>query len=461
MIRYHASWLLPISMPAVRDGTVVVDEHGRIAYVGPRDAAPAGEDRDLGAAVLMPGLINVHSHLELTAMRGFLEDLPFREWILRLHRSKRAVLTDERLLNSACAGIAEGLLAGITTYADTCDTGVAIDAMIAMGVRGRMYQEVFGPDQESWTAEFDGLRVKVERLRERANGGGVDALVDVGISPHAPYTVCDELFSASARYAAAERLPMAVHIAESEEEHALVCEGSGVFAEGLRERGIQVAPRAASPVRLLARLGVLETKPLLIHCLRVDDEDLRLIAQSGSSVAHCPVANAKLGHGIAPVARMLEMGIDVALGSDSVAANNRMDLLEEARIACLMQRAALRSPAALPPQVVIEMATLTSARVLGLEERVGSLERGKDADLAAFSLESLRGQPVEDPCSALVFSLGGSRARLVTVRGRELVREGELVAHDAGLLAAEVVKVGRELQRWLVDHPFLRTARRP
>ncbi len=461
MIRYHAGWLLPISIPAVRDGTVVVDEHGRIAYVGPRGAAPPGEDRDLGAAVLMPGLINVHSHLELTAMRGFLENLPFREWILRLHRSKRAVLTEERLLHSACAGIAEGLLAGITTYADTCDTGVAMSAMLAMGVRGRMYQEVFGPDTESWLPELDGLRVKVDRLRELGNGSGVDGLVDVGISPHAPYTVCDDLFAASARYAAEERLPMAVHIAESQEEHALVCEGRGLFAEGLRQRGIPVSPRAASPVRLLARLGVLETKPLLIHCLRVDEDDLRLIAQSGSTVAHCPVANAKLGHGIAPVARMLEMGIDVALGSDSVAANNRMDLLEEARVACLMQRAVLRSPAALPPQVVIEMATRTPARVLGLEERVGSLERGKDADLAAFSLEPLRGQPVEDPCSALVFSLGGSRARLVTVRGRELVRDGELVAHDASLLATEMVRVGQELRRWLVDHPSLETVPRP
>lgn len=461
MIRYHASWLLPISMPAVRNGTVVVDEQGRIAYVGPSDAAPPGEDRNLGAAVLMPGLINVHSHLELTAMRGFLEDLPFREWILRLHRSKSAVLTEERLLHSACAGIAEGLLAGITTYADTCDTGVAMSAMLAMGVRGRMYQEVFGPDPESWRAELDGLHGKVEALRHPGNASGVDPLVDVGISPHAPYTVCDDLFAASARYAVEERLPMAVHIAESEEEHTLVCEGKGVFAEGLRRRGIEVSPRALSPVRLLARLGVLETKPLLIHCLRVDEEDLRLIAESGSAVAHCPVANAKLGHGIAPVARMLEKGIEVALGSDSVAANNRMDLLEEARIACLMQRAVLRSPAALPPPVVIAMATLASARVLGLEKRVGSLERGKDADLAAFSLESLRGQPVEDPCSALVFSLGGSRARLVTVRGRELVRDGELVAHDAGSLATEVGKVGRELRRWLVEHPTLETSPHP
>lgn len=446
-------------MPAVRDGTVAVDEHGRIAFVGPRSAAPPGEDRDLGAVVLMPGLINAHSHLELTAMRGFLEDLPFRDWILRLHRSKRAVLTDERLLHSACAGIAEGLLAGVTTYSDTCDTGVAMSAMLAMGVRGRVYQEVFGPDPANWQGELDGLRGKVEQLRALGHGGA-DALVDVGISPHAPYTVCDDLFSASACYAEEERLPMAVHIAESEEEQALVSEGTGVFAEGLRLRGISVVPRAASPVRLLARLGVLETKPLLIHCVRVDEGDLQLIAQSNSTVAHCPVANAKLGHGIAPVARMLEMGIEVALGSDSVAANNRMDLLEEARVACLMQRAVVRSPAVLPPSAAIEMATLASARVLGLEHRVGSLEPGKDADLTAFSLVALRGQPVDDPLASLVFSLGGSRARLVTVKGRELVRDGELVVQDADWLVAEMVKVGRELRRWLVDNPHLEPAPR-
>jgi cytosine/adenosine deaminase-related metal-dependent hydrolase len=444
VIRYHAEWVLPITAPPIRCGTVVVDSTGRIDFVGPRGEAPPGEDRDLGLSALLPGLINIHSHLELTAMRGFLEELPFAEWILRLHRAKRAVLSPALLLDAACAGIAEGLLAGITTYADTCDTGASFDAMLAMGVRGRMYQEVFGPDPATWETELDALRLKIERLRTRSGD-----LVDVGISPHAPYTVCDPLFTAASAYARDEQLPVAVHIAESESERQLVCEGAGVFAEGLRARGIPVVVRADSSLRLLERLGVLDNRPLLIHCIRVDDEDLRLIAESGSAVAHCPVANGKLGHGIAPASRMLELGIPVAIGSDSVAANNRMDLLEEARVAMLMQRAQGRSPELMPARVLLEMITLVPARILGIDDRAGSLERGKDADLCAFALDDVRAAPTIDPADALVHSLGGSRASLVTVRGRELVRDSQLVEHSGTSLADRAALIGEELQRWL------------
>jgi cytosine/adenosine deaminase-related metal-dependent hydrolase len=444
VIRYHAEWVLPITAPPIRHGTVVVDGAGRIEFVGPRSEAPPGEDRELGLSALLPGLINIHSHLELTAMRGFLEDLPFAAWILRLHRAKRAVLSPTYLLDSACAGIAEGLLSGITTYSDTCDTGASFDAMLAMGVRGRMYQEVFGPDPAAWETELDALRVKIERLRPRSGD-----LVDVGISPHAPYTVCDPLFSAAAAYARDEQLPMAVHIAESEAERKLVCEGSGVFAEGLRARGIPVEVRADSSVRLLQRLGVLENNPLLIHCISVDDEDLRLIADSGSAVAHCPVANGKLGHGIAPAARMLDLGIPVAIGSDSVAANNRMDLLEEARVCMLLQRAHAREPVLMPARVLLDMLTVVPARILGIADRVGSLERGKDADLCAIPLDDVRAAPSIDPNDALVLSLGGSRARMVTVRGRELVRDSQLVEHSGSALADRLALIGEELQRWL------------
>ncbi len=449
-MRYHARWVLPVSAPPIEHATVVVNEGGLIVYVGPRAGAPPGRDRELGEAVLLPGLINIHSHLELTAMRGLLENLPFRDWILRLHRSKRAVLTAERLLASACGGIAEGLLAGITTYADTCDTGIAFDAMVEMGVRGRMYQEVFGPDPGSWEPELEGLIRRIERLRERTAD-----LVDVGVSPHAPYTVCDELFSATAAYAIREQLPVAVHIAESEFERRLVVEGTGHFADGLRGRGIRIAPRARTPVELLGRVGVLDAAPLLIHCIDVDERDMALIRDSGSSVAHCPIANAKLGHGIAPAAQLVQGGIEVALGSDSVAANNRMDLLEEGRVAILMQRALRRAPDLLSPAQAIEMMTIVPARILGIDRRVGSLEEGKDADLTAFSLAQMRGVPATDPASALVMSLGGSTAQLVTVHGRELVSNGRLARADGGAIARNLGDAGRALAEWHQSNPVL------
>src|SRR4051812_27630976 len=252
MIAYHARWILPITEPPIEHGTVVVDDDGRITYVGTRAGSPKTKDHDLGNVILMPGLVNAHCHLELTAMRGFLEDLDFRRWILRLTSAKRSVFTPEMLLDSARAGVEEGIAAGITTFADTCDSGVAIDAMREYGVRGIMYQELFGPDPDQCAASIDGFKSKLAQLRGKA-----DALVRIGISPHAPYTVSDALFRASTELARSERLPMAIHIAESEPEWDLVVGGRGTFAEGLRGRGITVEPRAASPIRLLDKLGVL------------------------------------------------------------------------------------------------------------------------------------------------------------------------------------------------------------
>jgi cytosine/adenosine deaminase-related metal-dependent hydrolase len=166
-------------------------------------------------------------------------------------------------------------------------------------------------------------------------------LVRLGVSPHAPYTVSDELYQAATRFALDEQLPMALHVAEAEVECLLVEQGSGQFADGLRSRGISVHPRAKSSLALLDRLGVLEARPLLIHCVRLADGDVERIAASGSTVAHCPSANAKLGHGIAPIRDLLDAGVPVGLGSDSVASSNRMDLLEEARLAALLQGARL------------------------------------------------------------------------------------------------------------------------
>src|SRR5205085_10789451 len=160
VIRYHARWVLPVSAAPIEQGTVAV-ENGRIAFVGERAKAPKGVDTELGDALLMPGLVNVHTHLELTVLRGFLEDLDFARWIMRLNAVKRAVLDRDRLMDSARLGIMEGLRGGITTYADTCDTGVAFDALLEAGVRGIMYQEVFGADPSQCTPSIEGLSAKI------------------------------------------------------------------------------------------------------------------------------------------------------------------------------------------------------------------------------------------------------------------------------------------------------------
>lgn len=442
MIRYSAEWVLPIEAPPIRRGTVAV-ENGRIVYVGPRDGGPAGQEQELGAALLMPGLVNAHCHLELTGLRGFLEGLDFGRWITRLTAAKRALYTEESLLDAARLGLDEGIRAGITTYADTCDSGVVLAAMREAGVRGIMYQEVFGPDPAQCAESLAALQEKMRR-----HAGLETELVRAGISPHAPYTVSDDLFRAATEYALSASLPMAVHIAEGELEQELVTRGEGKFANGLRRRGIPVSPRAESPIRLLEKLGVLRANPLLIHCVRASEDDVAAIARADCGVAHCPVSNAKLGHGIAPLAELLHAGVAVGLGSDSMASNNRMDILEEARLAILFQRARFGSHAVLDAKTALHLATAGGARAIGLDAETGTLEVGKSADLAAFRL--LARHPVQDPADAAVYSITGGHADFVCVAGRVLLRNGERTEPVAGL-AARVQETADALALWLAE----------
>ena len=440
-MRYHARWVLPITQPPIENGTVV-ENGGSITYVGPRSAAPPGPDRDLGEAILLPGLVNAHTHLELTAMRGFLEDLCFSDWIDRLRQSRNEVFDADMLLDCARFGIIEGLEAGITTYADTCSSGVVMRAMTELGVRGVMYQEVFGPDPTQATIAMRELEHRVLELEQQQTD-----LVTLGVSPHAPYTVSDELYAAAATFANSRGLPLAMHIAESEAEHDIVTQGSGDFADRWRRRGIAVANRARSPIELLEKHGALERGPLLIHCVRVDDPDLEIMARHGCAVAHCPASNAKFGHGIAPLLPLLAAGIRVGIGSDSVASNNRMDLLDEARLAVLVHRAATRKHDAFGAHQALELATIGGARALGLDDRVGSLDVGKDADLAAFRIDIPRTTPTGDPYSAAIFALPGRSADLVTVKGAVLVENGRAIKRDPAL-SERIQRIGAALTAW-------------
>jgi cytosine/adenosine deaminase-related metal-dependent hydrolase len=437
---YTSRWVVPITRPAFEHGAVAV-ENGRITYVGPIADAPPGDRLDLGECALMPGLVNAHSHLELSAMRGWLEDLPFRKWVIRLTRARREILDPARLLVSARAGIAEGLLAGITTYADTCESGVVHQALREMGARGIMYLEVFGPQPAQARDALQALGTRIASLRPADS-----TLVRTGISPHAPYSVSDALFTGAATMAVNEGLPIAVHAAESEAEHRLVTEAQGDFADALRARSIEVSPRGQSTIELLDRLGVLESRPLLIHCVRATPDDIRRIADHQCAIAHCPASNAKLAHGVADLARFLDAGVRVGVGSDSVASNNRMDMLDEARVALLFGRALGRKWNSFPASLGLELATLRGAAALGLDSEIGSLDVGKSADLAAFPLDVAHAQPVQDPESALLFATSGRGAKLVTVAGEELVRDARLVRDISNDLSA-LREAGNDLRR--------------
>ncbi len=441
MTRYHARWICPVASPPIRDATLV-EERGRIAFVGPRVAAPAGgEDIDLGDVILVPGLVNAHCHLELTAMRGFLDGLGFREWILRLTFARRAVLSPSMLLDAARLGVEEGLRHGVTTFADTGDSGAGFDAMLERGVRGICYREVFGPDPSLAAQSIADLEEKVTGMAVRAT-----ALVRVGVSPHAPYTVSDELFRATAVLARRHGLPLATHVAESAMESDLIERGDGALAAGMRARGINVAARARSPIALLEDLGVLNVRPLLIHCVRVDERDIAAIAQHDCAVAHCPASNAKLGHGIAPLASLLEANVRTGLGSDSVASNDRMDVLGEARLASLFAGARELRHDVVSASRALDLATRGGAEALGLAEEIGTLEVGTSADLAAFPIDPSRG-PVHEPVSSLIFAMSG-QAAFVAVAGRVLVQNGTLLDTDPEL-PARVQASADLLQKWL------------
>jgi cytosine/adenosine deaminase-related metal-dependent hydrolase len=444
-LRIRARWVLPVTSPPIENGAVLITGDGKIAEVGPAEIVTADSvgHMDLGEAVLMPGLINVHAHPELAAFRGLLDDLPFHLWIPNLMRCKReAALTDDDYDVAACWTCVEALRAGITTLAATETSGAAVTALLESGMRGIVYIETFGPAPYQVTESMAELRQRITQLGASANDR-----VRLGVSPHAPFTVSNELFVAAASFARTENLPLATHAAESEVEELLVREGAGPFAAGLRARGIETPHRANTPVELLERLGVLALQPLLIHCVRLNDDDLRRIAGSGSAIAHCPIANARLGHGIARIVEARAAGITVGLGTDSVASNNRLDLLEEARVAQLMQRVRLTASGPLPSSQLLELATISGARALGIDERVGSLDPGKDADLCAVALNGAHAVPVPDPVSALFHAARGSDVVLTMVQGHVLFDGRTVATLNEPQLKARLNAVGHRLRR--------------
>ena len=441
---FTARWIVPVVGEPIRDGAVLVDVDGRIAAVAAIADLdlPADLQRiECGDAALLPGLINVHAHPELSAFRNLLEDLPFHEWIPALMRCKRgAALTLDDYGIAARWTCVESLRAGITTMGATEDSGAAVEALRDAGMRGVVFLETFGPAPQQAEASLQALRAKVEMHAPNANEH-----VRIGVSPHAPYTVSDALFSLVAAYAKSENLPVATHSAEAEAESLLVREALGPFAAGLRSRGIATQPRGRSTIDLLQRTGILELAPLLIHAVRVDSDDLQAIASAGATIAHCPIANARLGHGIAPVIEAIASGVTVAVGTDSVASNNRLDLLEEARVAQILQRARLQSASALPSRQLLRMITIDAARILGMADQIGSLEIGKQADLCVVALDTPNAVPVVDPIDALFQAARGSDVVMTVAAGRILYERGQFHSLDAASLRSAVTGIAGRL----------------
>ena len=431
--------------PPIQDGAVAVEET-RIVGVGVRKSleerfAAAGLV-DCGEAAIIPGLVNSHSHLELTAMRGFLEneEPDFFAWLRKLTLARLERMSPDDIHTSALWGACEAARAGITCVGDASDSAVtSMRAVREVGLRGIVFQESFGPDPRLVQENVEKLKDKVAELRALET-----RLVRAGVSPHSPYTVCGTQLEAIADFAAADDLPLMMHAAESAAEERFVREGQGIFAEGLARRGIASTPKGVSPMQYLKQVGILDVQPVLAHCIRVDDQDIQVMAESGVKIAHCPKSNAKLRHGRAPLRKFVKAGIAVGLGSDSVASNNTCDLIEEARFAGLLSRLDGCNEDALTPDGLLELATGGGAKALGLDGQVGKLGEGFEADLTVVSLAGVHQIPVFDPVSALLFASSGRDVVLTVVAGREVFRAGRVVNVDEeGLLRRMEEVVGK------------------
>lgn len=422
---YAARWVLPVDAAPIEDGEVVVED-GVIAAVRPV-RTPANKRRDFGDAILMPGLVNAHSHLEYTALRGFLEDVPFFPWIRALTAAK-AALTPDDWLWSARLGAIEATAAGTTTLGDNTDAGVTMRVLAESGLRGVAYQELFGiDDREPIGPILDGLREKVAAHRRLASGR-----VSAGISPHALYTIRPALFAAINAYVAEEGLPTSIHVAESPSESALTERGEGPFAEMYARRGIIWEPPHATPTRYAADMGALGPATLAVHCVHQTEADIALLAGTGAAVIHCPKSNAKLGAGVAPLAAWLRTpGLRLGLGTDSAVSNNALDLFEEMRFALLMQRAVHQEVEVVTARDVVRMATLGGAEAMGLSAQTGSLTLGKRADLIAVRLDRPHAVPATDPHAALAYAARAEDVLFTLCDGEILYDNGTWPTLDA------------------------------
>ena len=407
-LRVSARWVLPLSGAPIAEGAVLVGAGGRIEAVGPDVSVPRPPDATvvaLGDAALLPGLVNAHCHLELTALRGEVRGLPFPQWLQAIRTLKHG-LDPAAFRASARWGLLEGFAAGITTYGDSGTSLQPAAALAELGGRGVAYHEVIGPDPAACQEALAGLERALTDLEPCRSDR-----VMVGVSPHAPYTVSDPLVRALAALASARGLKTAMHVAESREERALVEEGAGPFAEHLRSRGIAVAPRGRSTVDWLESTGLLACRPLLIHCVTAGIRDFEIAHRHGATVAHCPWSNAVLGHGRANLAAMRRAGVVVGLGTDSVVAGGRLDLFAEARVA------ALGVEGGLAPRELLRLVTADGAAALDLPS-LGSLEPGAWGDLAAVGLAAPAFVPAADPEGAVAWGATAADVVFAAVAGR-------------------------------------------
>lgn len=409
-------WIAPVR-PAgtvLEDHAVAVDAGKIVAIVPTADAQARFEPRErvpLPSHLLTPGLINAHTHASMSLLRGIGDDLPLKRWLQERIWPLETALVDERFVydGARLAGL-EMLRAGVTTcsdmyfYPERSARGLRSVGMRAVvGIIAIEFPTRYATDAEDYLRK--GLAAR-DALRD-------DPLIGFTLAPHAPYTVSDTTLRRIAILAEELDLPVHMHVHETDEE--------------VEE---SVARHGSRPLARLDQLGLVTERLIAVHAVHLTDIEIRLLAARGASVAHCPASNLKLASGMAATAAMLSAGINVVFGTDGAASNNRLDLLDEMRLAALLAKGVSGDAAALPAMRALEAATLGAARALGIDACVGSIELGKDADLCAFDLSAIETMPVYDPVSHLLYACGRESVSDVWVAGDRVVRKRQLTHTD-------------------------------
>jgi len=421
----HAGHVIPVR-PArvVLENHCVVVQGDRIVDVLNSDVARsryAGvEEVHLPRHVLLPGLINMHTHSPMTLLRGLADDLDLQVWLNKhIWPVENRFVSSNFVADGTRLAVAEMLRAGTTCFNDMYffpDVTAAVAAKA--GIRaciGLIVIEL----ETAWAKDADEYLAKGLELMENPRP---DSLVSFSFAPHAPYSVSDKTLAKVAALSAEHGVPVHIHLLETEWE----------IKHSLQVHGVR-------PLQRMQDRDLLNSHLLAVHMTQLSPDDIQLLAQSGTHVIHCPQSNLKLASGFCPQSELLAANVNLALGTDGAASNNNLDLLSEAQTAALLAKGQAADPKAVDAFTALEMATINGARALAMEQQLGSIEPGKLADLAALDLHAPETQPLFNPVSQLIYAASSRQFTDVWVAGRRLLNQGELTSIDVEevLAAAE------------------------
>jgi 5-methylthioadenosine/S-adenosylhomocysteine deaminase len=419
----------------IADGAVAI-ARGEILGVGPRRSIErsfsARRTIDVRGKLVLPGLVNAHTHAPMTLLRGAKDDVDLMTWLTKyMFPIEKKFVSREFVRWGALLACWEMIASGTTTFADGYffeeEVARAADEAGMRAVPGQGIFDVPTPDSKN---AAEGL-ARAEKFLSDWSG---HPRITASLCPHSCYTVEPETFRRTTKLAERFNAPVQTHLAESPAELAMVREKCG-----------------STPVRHLAALGVLEGHFVAAHCVCVDDEEIGLLAKTGMGVVHCPESNMKLASGVAPVGKMLAAGVRLGLGTDGAASNNDLDLIGEMGSAARLHKVATLDPTAAPAREVLAMATIGGARALRMEDRIGSLEPGKRADVIVLGLDSPAALPLFDPISHVVYSARSDAVETVIVEGEVLMERRRMRRLDTDEIRRRALRFGRKIRAALPD----------